>query len=176
MLAQGAADLVSPCLYWGLPEVPGAGRLCRHHPCHSPAYSGDRAEVHIKMGMKGLSCPQSKALQWEGLLSLNEDKLLWIMAMLQLIHLGQNTHPLHMHTFTVTGYHALCGRCYFSPSMFYLSIFLFISLFWPPSLSLSFRFIEIHNNNQGKRHDFTLTFIHLEKTAPLTKASKMTLK
>lgn len=29
-----------------------------------------------KMGMKGLSWPQSKELQWEGLLSLNEDKLL----------------------------------------------------------------------------------------------------
>lgn len=29
-----------------------------------------------KMGMKGLSWPQSKELQCEGLLSLNEDKLL----------------------------------------------------------------------------------------------------
>lgn len=46
----------------------------------------------MKMGMKGLSCPQSKKLQLDGLLSLNEDKLLWIMAipMAQLIDFGQN--------------------------------------------------------------------------------------
>lgn len=76
MLAQQAADLVSHSLCRGLPEVPGVGPLCHRHHCHSPPYSGDRAEVHIKMGMKGLSWPQSKELQWEGLLSLNEDKLL----------------------------------------------------------------------------------------------------
>lgn len=76
ILAQQAADLVSHSLCRGLPEVPGVGRLSHHHHFHSPSYSGDRAEAHIKMGMKGLSWPRCKELQWERLLSLNEDKLL----------------------------------------------------------------------------------------------------
>lgn len=99
--AQRAADLVSHSLCPGLPEVPGVGRLCHQHHCLGALSSGDRAEVHIEMGMKGLSWPQSKELRWEGLLSLNEDKLLWIMAMLQLMHLGQNTHTLYIPTLCV---------------------------------------------------------------------------
>lgn len=108
MLAQQAADLAWRRLCWGLPEVPGVGWLSHHHRCHSPSRSGDRAEAHIKMGMKGLSWPQCKELQWERLLSLNEDKLLWIMVMLQLMH-SKHTRPGQIHTQPVTGWLAWCN-------------------------------------------------------------------
>lgn len=55
MLAHEAADLVSHSLCWGLPEVPGVGWLSHHHHCQSTSDLEDRAEVHIKMGMKGLN-------------------------------------------------------------------------------------------------------------------------
>lgn len=95
------------------------------------------------MGMKGLSCPQCKELQWDGLLSLNEDKPLWIIAMLQLIHLGKNTHPLHMGTLhshstmlNVTGSSFRFLAWSVCPSI-HPSIFISFCLAPPPSPCLS---------------------------------------
>lgn len=150
MLAQQEADLVSPSLCWGLPEVPGVGRLCHHHHCHSPSYSGDRAEVHIKMGMKGLSWPQSKELQWEGKLSLNEDNLLWIMAMRQLIHTIYSKHT----PFT-------CAHFYSH------SVPVSLSMFVCPSVYIL--------TTRGKAWSCTHLYIYNE-TAPQTTASKIAFR
>lgn len=75
-----------------------------------------RAEVHVRMGMKGLSCPRSKALQRDGLLSCNEGKLLWIMAMLQLIHSWHTVWTMYSHS-----HHTECDGHQHDPS---LSLFL----------------------------------------------------
>lgn len=70
------------------PCVPAVGRLSRRcGGCQSPWFPGDGAEAHIKMGMKGLSWPVRKKLRRDRPLSLNKDKLLWITAMPQLMHL-----------------------------------------------------------------------------------------
>lgn len=36
-------------------DLGGAGWLIRHHHCRSTSDSGDRADVNIKLGIKGLS-------------------------------------------------------------------------------------------------------------------------
>lgn len=75
---------------------------CRDHRRSSPRFPRDRVEAHIKMGMKGLSWPVRKKLRRDRLLSLNKDKLLWIMAMPQLMH-------LKCISFTCAGFPAVHG-------------------------------------------------------------------